>query len=67
MVGMAIWELSVTAAAIPTVQAQSDGCAVLGIGRGDSALAFLGRGPVTVNEFERALSVLLACGARSTT
>jgi 5,10-methylenetetrahydromethanopterin reductase len=53
-------ELSVTAAAITTVQAQSNGRAVLGIGRGDSALAFLGRGPVTVREFERALSVLQA-------
>jgi 5,10-methylenetetrahydromethanopterin reductase len=53
-------ELSVTAAAITTVQAQSNGRAVLGIGRGDSALAFLGRGPVTVDEFERALIVLQA-------
>jgi 5,10-methylenetetrahydromethanopterin reductase len=51
-------ELSVTAAAITTVQAQSNGRAVLGIGRGDSALAFLGRGPVTVDEFERSLVVL---------
>src|ERR1700722_12933475 len=53
-------ELSVTAAAITTVQAQSNGRAVLGIGRGDSALAFLGRGPVTVDAFERALVVLKA-------
>lgn len=53
-------ELAVTAAAITTVQAQSNGRAVLGIGRGDSALAFLGRGPVTVNEFEQSLTVLQA-------
>jgi 5,10-methylenetetrahydromethanopterin reductase len=53
-------ELSVTAAAITTVHAQSNGRAVLGIGRGDSALAFLGRGPVSVNEFEGALTVLQA-------
>jgi len=50
--------LSVTAAAITTVQAQSDGRAVLGIGRGDSALAFLGQGPVAVEEFARALATL---------
>jgi 5,10-methylenetetrahydromethanopterin reductase len=53
-------ELSVTAGAITTVQAQSQGRAVLGIGRGDSALAFLGRGPVSVRQFERALQVLQA-------
>jgi 5,10-methylenetetrahydromethanopterin reductase len=53
-------ELSVTAGAITTVQAQSHGRAVLGIGRGDSALAFLGRGPVTVRQFEQALGVLQA-------
>jgi len=53
-------ELSVTAGAITTVQAQSQGRAVLGIGRGDSALAFLGRGPVPVRQFEHALVLLQA-------
>jgi 5,10-methylenetetrahydromethanopterin reductase len=53
-------QLSVTAGAITTVQAQSHGRAVLGIGRGDSALAFLGRGPVTVRQFAQALGVLQA-------
>ncbi len=53
-------DLSVTANAITTVQSQSHGRAVLGIGRGDSALAFLGRGPVGVAEFERSLRLLQA-------
>jgi 5,10-methylenetetrahydromethanopterin reductase len=37
---------AVTASSIATVQAESGGRAVLGIGRGDSALAHLGRAPV---------------------
>jgi 5,10-methylenetetrahydromethanopterin reductase len=45
----------VTAAAAATLQAISGGRAVLGIGRGDSALAHLGHGPVTVAAFHRAL------------
>jgi 5,10-methylenetetrahydromethanopterin reductase len=40
------------AAAAATVQAESNGRAVLGIGRGDSALAHLGLGPVRVSAFE---------------
>ena len=43
---------AVTASAIATVQAESGGRAHLGIGRGDSALAHLGRAPVSVREFE---------------
>jgi 5,10-methylenetetrahydromethanopterin reductase len=47
--------LAVTAGAAASVQAVSGGRAVLGIGRGDSALAYLGRGPVRLAAFERAL------------
>jgi len=43
---------AVTASSIATVQAESNGRAVLGIGRGDSALAHLGRAPVSVSVFE---------------
>jgi 5,10-methylenetetrahydromethanopterin reductase len=43
---------AVTASAIATVQVESRGRAVLGIGRGDSALAYLGRRPVPVAAFE---------------
>jgi 5,10-methylenetetrahydromethanopterin reductase len=46
---------AVTAAAAATVQAISGGRAVLGIGRGDSALAHLGYGPVGLGAFERTL------------
>jgi 5,10-methylenetetrahydromethanopterin reductase len=46
---------AVTASAIATVQVESDGRAVLGIGRGDSALALLGRRPVGVAAFEEYL------------
>ena len=45
-----------TAAAIAAVHAESDGRAVLGIGRGDSALAHLGYAPAPVAVFERALA-----------
>src|SRR5947208_2352240 len=41
-----------TASAIATVQGESGGRAQLGIGRGDSALAHLGRAPAKVDEFE---------------
>jgi 5,10-methylenetetrahydromethanopterin reductase len=51
---------AVTASAIATVQAESGGRAVLGIGRGDSALAHLGLAPATVAAFERYLSQLQA-------
>jgi len=43
---------AVTACAIATVQAVSQGRAVLGIGRGDSALAHLGFSPAPVKQFE---------------
>ena len=44
---------AVTATSISTVHAESGGRAVLGIGRGDSALAFLGLAPAPVAVFER--------------
>src|SRR5262245_42339930 len=46
---------AVIASAIATIQTESGGRAVLGIARGDSALAYLGRPPIPVVEFERAL------------
>ncbi len=51
---------AVTAAAIATVQGESGGRAQLGIGRGDSALAHLGRAPAPVKVFERYLIDLQA-------
>ncbi len=50
--------LAVTAASAASVQSISGGRAVLGLGRGDSALAYLGRAPVRLAAFERALHVL---------
>ncbi|HLN16271.1 MAG TPA: LLM class flavin-dependent oxidoreductase [Acidimicrobiales bacterium] len=41
---------AVTAAAIATVQVESDGRAVLGLGRGDSAVGRLGRPPAPVDD-----------------
>ncbi len=49
---------AVTAAAIATVQVTSAGRAVLGIGRGDSSLAHIGREPEAVAAFERYVSVV---------
>ncbi len=46
---------AVTATAIASVQRVSKGRAVLGIGRGDSALAHLGRAPARIAQFERYL------------
>ncbi|KAB2345275.1 LLM class flavin-dependent oxidoreductase [Actinomadura rudentiformis] len=43
---------AVTASGIATVQQYSGGRAVLGIGRGDSAVAYLGKRPAPVPEFE---------------
>src|SRR4051794_2953115 len=43
--------LAVTAACAATVQSISGGRAVLGIGRGDSALAYLGAAPMRVAPF----------------
>jgi 5,10-methylenetetrahydromethanopterin reductase len=49
-----------TAAAAVTLQVAAQGRFVLGIGRGDSALAHLGRAPASVPTFERYLAVLRA-------
>ena len=49
-----------TAAAIAAVHAESDGRAVLGIGRGDSALAHLGYAPASPAVFERTLARIQA-------
>ena len=49
---------AVTAAAMVSLQALSKGRAVLGIGRGDSSLAYLGRAPLSVEAFERCLLAL---------
>ncbi len=51
---------AITASAIATVQAESNGRAYLGIGRGDSALAHLGVAPHAVGPFERYLEHLQA-------
>jgi 5,10-methylenetetrahydromethanopterin reductase len=47
-----------TATAITSVNRASNGRAVLGIGRGDSALAHLGRAPARLGQFERYLRQL---------
>lgn len=49
---------AVTASAIASIQRLSAGRAVLGIGRGDSALAHLGKAPARLKLFENYLSVL---------
>jgi 5,10-methylenetetrahydromethanopterin reductase len=46
---------AVTASAAATLQAETGGRAVLGLGRGDSALTQLGRQPVPASELERAV------------
>jgi 5,10-methylenetetrahydromethanopterin reductase len=51
---------AVTASAIASVHAESGGRAVLGIGRGDSALAHLGLAPAPVAVFERYLTLVQA-------
>ena len=51
---------AVTASAIASVHAESGGRAVLGIGRGDSALAHLGRAPASVAAFERYIRTVIA-------
>jgi 5,10-methylenetetrahydromethanopterin reductase len=51
---------AVTANAMVSLQALSGGRAVLGIGRGDSAMAFLGRAPLPVDAFERCLLAIQA-------
>lgn len=49
---------AVTAAAAATVQSISAGRAVLGIGRGDSALAYLGYAPASLGVFRQTLNDL---------
>ena len=49
---------AVTAAAAATLQSISNGRAVLGIGRGDSALAYLGHAPAGLAMFRRTLNDL---------
>ncbi len=49
---------AVTAGAIASVQKISDGRACLGIGRGDSALAHLGRAPARLGPFEKYIEAL---------
>lgn len=51
---------AVLASAVSSVQSVSRGRAVLGIGRGDSALAHLGRAPARLGQFERYLRHLQA-------
>jgi 5,10-methylenetetrahydromethanopterin reductase len=49
---------AVTASAIASIHAESGGRAVLGIGRGDSALAHLGRAPARVAHLRRYLEAV---------
>ena len=51
---------AVVASAIATIQAESGGRAVLGIARGDSALAYVGRPPMPFAEFAVALEQIQA-------
>ena len=51
---------AVTAGAIASIQEASDGRAVLGIGRGDSALAFVGHAPAYVRVLDSYLKALQA-------
>jgi 5,10-methylenetetrahydromethanopterin reductase len=51
---------SVIASAIATVHAESNGRAVLGIGRGDSSVRSIGREPMPLGEFQRALEQIQA-------
>jgi 5,10-methylenetetrahydromethanopterin reductase len=51
---------AVIASAMATLQVESHGRAWLGIARGDSALAYLGRKPMPLADFERALTEVQA-------
>src|SRR5262245_4426021 len=46
-------DVAVTASAALALQVESGGRAICGIGRGDSSLGKIGRGPAPVDEFER--------------
>jgi len=49
---------AVTASAVATLHAETGGRAVLGFGRGDSALTQIGRHPVPAHDFEHALTLM---------
>ena len=49
---------AVTAAAMMSLHALSGGRAVIGIGRGDASLAYLGGSPVSVKDFETSLEMI---------
>jgi 5,10-methylenetetrahydromethanopterin reductase len=49
---------AVTASAIASIQMESLGRASLGIGRGDSSLAYLGLAPASVDEFSRYVGIV---------
>jgi 5,10-methylenetetrahydromethanopterin reductase len=51
---------AVVASAISTIQAESHGRAFLGIARGDSAMAYIGRKPLPLAEFATALEQIQA-------
>jgi len=51
---------AVTASAFATLQAASGGRAVMGISRGDSALAYLGGSPQPIDQFEHSLRMIQA-------
>jgi 5,10-methylenetetrahydromethanopterin reductase len=51
---------AVVASAMATIQVESEGRAWLGIARGDSAMAYIGRKPMPLPEFENALVQLQA-------
>lgn len=51
---------AVTASSILTVHAESGGRAILGVARGDSALRFLGEGPMPLDTYRAALSCVRA-------
>src|SRR6478735_8321312 len=51
---------AVTASAIASIHVESGGRAVLGIGRGDSALAHIGRAPARVGHLTRYLEAVQA-------
>lgn len=51
---------AVVASAIATIQSESNGRAWLGIARGDSAMAYIGRKPMPLRDFEAALAQIQA-------
>jgi 5,10-methylenetetrahydromethanopterin reductase len=51
---------AVVASAIATIQVESKGRAFLGIARGDSAMAYIGRKPQPLGEFEQGLAQIQA-------